>query len=241
MTSLFRTGMSLLAVFAAGCATRGNVDLLEAELRRQEDTIYSLQSRLQSAESEVDAARRETVALQQQLAGESRLAALPEHSQVLHRATGVRFEKLLTGGLNRDERPGHDLLAVALTPHDAQGEAVKLQGAIQIEALELARPEGERRLGLWSFDFDQSPGHWHNGFLGSGYIFRLPWQKPPEGREVVLHARFRTTDGREFSASHTVQIDPPVGTARIVNAPDANPFEAATIEDEFRPREAPVR
>lgn len=224
--------MSVLAILcAAGCATRGNVDLLEAQLRRQEDTIYSLNSQLQSAEGDLEAARRETIALQQQMAGEGHLAALPEHSRVLHRATGLRFEKLLTGGLDRDAHPGHDLLAVALAPHDHGGELVHLPGAIQIEALDLTRPESERQLGLWTFDFDQAARQWHKGFLGSGYVFRLPWQKLPDKKSVVLHARLKTTDGREFTASHTIEIEPPAGSNRVVDVPGRDPF-ATSVDDQ---------
>jgi hypothetical protein len=226
MTSICRTGLSVLAILcAAGCATRGNVDLLESQLRRQEDSIYALERQLESAESELASARHETVALQQQMASEGRLAQLPEDSRALHRATGMRFEKLLTGGLDRDGKPGHDLLAVALAPHDGQDEVVELQGAIQIEVLDLNRPEGDRRLGLWSFDLEQTPAHWRNGFLGSGYVFRLPWQRVPASRELLLHARMKTVDGREFSASHTVQIEPPGTAAPVAGDPAMNPFE----------------
>ena len=226
MMSFCRTGLSVLAILCtAGCASRGNVDLLESQLRRQEDSIYALERQLQSAETELASARRETVSLQQQLAGEGRLAQLPEDSRALHRATGMRFEKLLTGGLDRDGRPGHDLLAVALAPHDDQDDVVKLQGAIQIEVLDLNQPEGDRRLGLWNFDLEQTPEHWRNGFLGSGYVFRLPWQRAPTSRELLLHARMKTVDGREFSASHTIQIEPPKTEAPVAGDPAMNPFE----------------
>jgi hypothetical protein len=58
---------SLLLVTLAGCRSRGEIDILERELRLHEDKIYQLQDELQGAQAELEACQRENDALRAQL------------------------------------------------------------------------------------------------------------------------------------------------------------------------------
>lgn len=212
----------LLLAVAAGCSSRRSLDLLEARLRQRDDRLAELQSRLDSTRSELAAARRETSALRKQLADAGQDTLLPEQADALFRAEGIQISQWRTGGLDRDGRPGDDQLTAVLLPHDAQGETVKVPGKIELRLYDLSQPEGRQHLGSWRYDAEQSSQHWHRGFLGSGYLFRLPWQREPTSEELWLHARLTTPDGRQFETSRRVHITPSATDTRV--AEDAPRF-----------------
>ena len=200
--------LSLPVLVVAGCVTRGNVELLEARLRERVDELSQLQSQLRETESKLAIARREAVDLRAQLNSNGQKTILPEQADVLYRATGIRINTLLTGGLDRDEIPGDDTLSVVLVPHDADGEVLKLPAQIEIEVLDLSKPQDQQRIGSWTFSVDESRPHWHRGLFGTGYLFNLKWQQIPESSELLLHARLTTTDNRQFDTSSLVRVTP---------------------------------
>ncbi len=140
-------GMALWILGTLGCASRGNVDVLESQLRKQEDQIFAIEAQLSQSESELTLARREVQTLRVQLAERGKPTLLPEQSQSLHRLAGVRVQKYFSGGLDRDGVPGDDLLNVVVVPHDEDGETVKSPGELEIEAIDLSAPEDARQLG----------------------------------------------------------------------------------------------
>ncbi|HEV7998923.1 MAG TPA: hypothetical protein VGP63_03515, partial [Planctomycetaceae bacterium] len=56
------------AALAAGCASRGQLDVLESRLRQQDDTITQLQNQVSTTQSQLQAARRESDELRTQVA-----------------------------------------------------------------------------------------------------------------------------------------------------------------------------
>ena len=198
----------IVAACVGGCAGRGNVDLLESRLRQQQDAVSDFQSQLRSAQSELIAARRETDVLRNQLADRGERTLLPEQADALFRVSGIRINKLRTGGLDRDNRPGDDVFSVVMVPHDTDGEPVKLPGTIEVELFDLANSGSEQRIGNWSFDIEESHEHWHRGLFGTGYLFRLPLESSPAHAELVVHCRLSTSDGRQFDVSETITVEP---------------------------------
>ena len=215
-------------LLAAGCVTSGNLEILESRLRGQEARISELQSDLDEAISRLAIVRRENDALRNQIADRGLKAILPEQADVLFRATGIKFSSLMTGGLNQDEFPGHELLNVMLSPHDADGDVVKLPGRIQLDVFDLSRADSERLIGRWDFAVDESRKYWDRTLFGSGYQFSLPWQQNPKSRELLLHARLTAPDHREFNASTTIHIEPPSNAQRSL--PDESHRSPAATE-----------
>jgi len=207
--------LSLCLLSLAGClAGRGQTEVLQARLREQEQTLADVQSQLAKQEQALSQARRDADELRRQLAQADGGGLLPEQSDLLVRVSGIKINGLLTAGVDRDEVAGDDSLFVQFAPHDADGELVKLPGAIDIAVLDPALPESARTVAKWSFNADESRSHWTRGFLGTGYQFTLPWpHEPPRHAELVLHVRLRPVDGREFTATHVLRIEPPVTTA----------------------------
>jgi len=206
-------GWLLLTVLGlAGClAGRGQSDLLQARLREQAGELANAQSKLADQQRELTRAHRESEELRRQLAQSSSSGILPEQSDLLVRVSGIKINSMLTAGVDRDEIAGDDALFVQFAPYDADGELVKLPGAIDIAVLDPSVPENERTVATWAFNAEQSREHWTRGLLGTGYQFTLPWpHDPPRNAELVVHVRLKPVDGREFMASHVFRVTPPV-------------------------------
>jgi len=191
-----------------GCAS-GDVDLLESRLRSKDAELRALNNQLESTERRLATTEREITSLQRQLTGSS-----PEAISQLARIESIQINKRLTGALNEDSRPGDDLLNVVISPLDATGEVVKLEGRIEVEAIDPSLPEANRKLGEWTIPLEQSAENWHDGFLGKGYQITAPWQQTPQSKQVVLLARYTTPDGRSFSATQEINITPPGGPGK---------------------------
>ncbi|QDU39800.1 hypothetical protein Mal4_41470 [Maioricimonas rarisocia] len=214
----------LVVIASSGCLRRGNVDLLEARLREQQEQLLQYEHQLTSVRSELGSARSEMEMLRRQIAQQGGSPIAPEHVSALVTVNGIQFNTLLTGGRNRDGSPGDEVLAVVITPHDEDGDLVKIGGEIEIEALDMSLPADSRQVGLWTFDAAAARERWHSGFVSAGFQFELPWNRAPASGNVIVHARLITPDGRQFDASHTVAVDPPVQLAsQEVAAPPAPP------------------
>lgn len=203
----------------AGCATPGDAELLESQLRLQDDTISQLQLQLSSATDELKVAHAESTALRDQLAERGSLASvLPEQADVLYRVHGVRLHKFFTGGVNKDDQPGDEAISVLLVPHDKDGTLLKLPGGVHIDIFDMALPPDRQKIGSWDFTDEETRSAWHVGFFGSGFLLELPWKEIPVSPTLTVHARLLTTDGRDFHTTKQVQITPP-GAADIAVTP----------------------
>ncbi len=229
-------GAALLAA-GAGCAgPRGDLDLLEVHLREQQDLLARYERLFQQQERDLAAARRETDLLRAQLADQNVPPLLPEHADVLLRAEQLAFHTLLTGTRDLDPQPGDDRLNVVLMPQAHTGEVVPLVGSLEIEALDLSRPEGQQQLARWTFTAEEARDHWHAGFLASGFQFELPWENRTAG-EVLLHARLNAPDGRQLDATHSLRIHSPLAQGKR-RTPATRPSPAIVPASNSTPRAA---
>ncbi len=245
--SMGLVAMCLLLAFN-GCAwRRGNADLLEARLHQQEQSISRLESQLESSYSDLAAARADADAVRNQLQARGESTLLPEQADVLYRVNGIRFQKLLTGGLDRDGAPGDEMLTAVLMPVDGDGESLKLPGTIELTLLDLSLPTDQQRIGNWWFSADESRAYWHSGFLGSGFRFSLPWQQIPSSKNLILHARLTTTDDRQFDTSTELKVQEPTllvknggSDSTVVGRPTSNAGRVRPVRFESAERSVPI-
>jgi hypothetical protein len=201
------------AALAVGCASRGQMDILESRLRQQEDSIVQLQGQLSTSESQLQASRREAADLRTQLADGTRTARV-EQLSALGQVEAIELNRYLTGGLDRDGKSGDELLSAMIVPKDAQGNLVKAPGSVSVTVFDLSKPEAQQRIGRWDFSPKESESLWMSSFLWSGYVVRVPWQKRPQSTNLLVLARLKTIDGRQFDTSQTIKIvPPPLGAA----------------------------
>ena len=197
----------------SGCASRGKMELLEAEIRQSQDSLYRAEAKRTELQSQLAQSRREAELIRSQVAASGGQAPLPEQTGNLVRLAGVKNNTLLSGGKDRDGQPGDDLLVALIAPHDEQGDLVKIAGVVEIEAYDMTRSGDDKRVGRWTFDSEQSAKAWHSGFVGAGLQFELPWQEIPTNKELLVHARLRTSDGRQFDTSSPLKVSPAGGAA----------------------------
>jgi hypothetical protein len=214
------TACGLLCAAALwGCAARGEMDALEADLRTKEQAQEELKSQLVRAEEDLKVARSDAATLRKQLSKQHHHVALSEEqADVVYRAEAIKFSNLLTSGQNRDGQPGDEGLSVMLNPVDVHGDLVKLAGEVELELFDMSLSADQQRLGQWKFSTAEVREHWHKGLIGSGYLFQVDWQRIPVASELTLHARFSINDGRKFDATTQVKVDPPLPQAPPVAA-----------------------
>lgn len=216
------TLLLLLILSGLGCARSNRATLLESRLRKQEQHLANLQQQLQDSQAELELARKQAEIYRQQIASEGGSPLLPEQTNLLARAEKIQFQKLLTGGHDEDGVPGDELLSAVIVPIDAQGDLMKLPGAIQLEVIDPNLPEEQRQVSYWKFSEQESREVWLSGLLGAGYFFKLPWQTPPTSDELLLHAQLTSVDGREFKTSQLIRVRPQSGDLQPV--PAASPL-----------------
>lgn len=197
-----------------GCSSRGQMELLEAEIRQHQDALRRAEAKASDLEAQLSVARSETELLRTQMARVDGQAPLPEQTGAIARLTGVKINTLLSGGKDRDGQPGDDVLVALVAPHDQQGDLVKIAGEVEIEAFDMTLPSEDKRVGRWTYTPEEAAKVWHSGFVGAGLQFELPWQALPAGKELIVHARLRTTDGRQFDTSTPLKVVPPVGASQ---------------------------
>jgi outer membrane murein-binding lipoprotein Lpp len=217
---LVAAGLFGTLVLTAGCASTGQLDLLESRLRHQEDATNQLQAQLTESQNQLQASRREAVDLRTQLADGKRTAHA-EQVSALGQVEGISLNKYLTGGFDKDGVPGDEIFSAVVMPADADGNLVKAPGSVVLTVLDLSKPEAQQRVGHWEFGPKESEDLWHSGFFGSGYVVRVPWQTLPESPTLLVHARLKTVDGRQFDTSQSIRINPPTATAQAATQPAA--------------------
>jgi len=229
------SAMACLLLCAAGClGHRGETELLEARLRQQQNRADAYARDLAEAHEELQLARRDADLLRRQIADGGGTPLPSEFTEQLFEATGIRFNGLMTGGRDRDDEPGDETLVAVITPHDDQGDDVKLIGTIELEVLDMSLPESDRRIARWSFTPEQARGLWKNGMFSRGFQWEAAWPQAPGSEELLLHASLTAPDGRKFDATHPITITPP--------RPHTTPsIQQAHLESQRPPAEAAKR
>ena len=211
------TGMS--ALMLCGCLGRANPDLLHARLREQQEHLVEVEQRMEAAQTDLQRARREADQLRAELSRSGKQVLAAEYTESLVRASKLRINSLVSGGLDRDDRAGDDALVAYLSLVDDDGEAIKLPGAVELTLIDPGLPEATRQVGQWRFSGDECRTKWTRGFTGAGYQFTVPLEQPVQHEQLVLHAKLTTADSRAFDASQLVRVAPAAGIASQIPPP----------------------
>ena len=217
----------------SGCA-RGNVELLEVQLRAREDELLQAQSELLESQQLIGRLEREQRLLQTQLAESNNPQTLPETTRNLARIVSLKIDETLTGFLDQEPPLGEDTLNILLGPADAQGEIIKIEGSVNLELLDLSDRETGRKLGEWSLSPEKVAQNWHDGFLARGFQLTLPVELSSSSSMLTVRARWTTLDGRSFDAVQTLKRTVLLDSDESLPLPQVNsaenPFEAFPIE-----------
>ena len=198
-----------------GCAGRGNVAMLEDELRQREGMVAELDEQVVTLRRELESTSYELVTLRTQLQSPKGQTLVAEQAATLAKVEKVAFHSLITSGFNADEVPGDDKLSVLLQPLDGDGDLLKLGGSIELDLFDYTLPTDQQRIGHWTFGPDDVRKAWHRGLMASGYLFELPWQTSPASPELVLHGRLTAPDQRQFDTTLQVAVRTPGSEAAL--------------------------
>lgn len=202
-----------IVVGLVGCrnSTVRRADSLEARLRDQQASISQLSASLEQAETDRDIARREAAILRDEL------ASLEPDSQVVHAAhTLARIDRievvpLLSGGLDRDEIPGDELISLLIAPKDSNGEIHRVQGSLSVQLRDISLPDDQQIVSRIDFDAAESDALWHNGIVGRGFRVVVPAPNARSNEELTAQIRFTDTSGQQFDTVYPLRLTPQPG------------------------------
>ena len=121
----------------------------------------------------------------------------------------IKLNPQLTGGYNRDGRPGHDGVMVVIEPQNQKSEYVPVTGAVTVEVKDPAKSGVAGRVGKWTFDAIYAQQNLKRTTFGRGVHLEMPWPgAPPENQELELTVRYQLADGRTLQANKRIQVDP---------------------------------
>lgn len=140
-------------------------------------------------------------------AGPATRPMLPQHElDRLYTAHGLSFGRL-TGGYRDDPKSVEDDgVAVYVVPTDEDGQTLKAAGSFVISVYDLATPD-KALLVTRKFSLDESRKRWFGGAMLFNYVLKLPFDKQPTHRELMIHVEF--TDqltGRVIASEKQVSV-----------------------------------
>lgn len=188
--------LGTLIVFAvSGC--RGNVEVLEAQLRNQEDALTAAHEQLADRETELAQLRRDSLAMERQIAELSQGKVVAEQVVLPARAVGVRIDRRLSGLLPQDEDASSVVANLVFAPVDREGETVKMPGRFQVRVRPL---DGLQQVSAAELDVDAEGSwqYWRAGVLGTGFQLQIPCGPNSSATRWKLELQFEASDGRSF-------------------------------------------
>jgi len=191
-----------LCISLAGC---GGPSQANNELRRKND---QLQTKLRELQDKSDLEERTIQRLQNE---HGSLPTLPEDRlEKLFVAKSLKFGRLTGGDDLNQPGPGDHGLEVEIVPVDAQGDAIKAAGTIQVQLFDLSLGK-DALIGDWHFDLKQSRDSWLSGGLLDSYVLKCPWQKIPTHSQLTVRVTFfdELTQTTLPPAEKVVKVNPP--------------------------------
>ena len=193
-----------------GCSSFGKQsrNLVEIQLREQRTENGELRRELQSAQTAL-AESQHKLSMTRRTPDGTEVTLTSGVSESLGSVERLELNSLLSGGLDRDDIPGDELLSVLATTVNKSGSAVQADGTLAVTAFDYSLPAENQKVGHWEWNVDETGALWSNGVVGTGYRLTKEWEQIPRSGEIVLHARFVGIDGRQFDATRTVTIEVP--------------------------------
>ena len=166
----------------AGVGAAGNRQASAAELAAENSRLAR----------QIAQQRRELAQVNEQLEalrgfGDDRLAHL------VH-VTDVRFGRY-TGGYDANGDGLDDGVNAYLVLRDAENQAIKAAGQVDIELLDLAAGVSGMQVGNWHYGIAEVTDYWLAGLMADHYRFKLTWpdQAPPQHANLTIKLVY--TDG----------------------------------------------
>jgi len=199
---------SLLMGIGCQSASVRRSDELESRLREQQALIERLTASLDRVETDRNVVRREAAILRDELVRLQPSTEVVHAAHSLSRVDRVEILPLLSGGLDRDEIPGDELVSLLIAPRDSNGETHRVQGALSLWLRDISHPDGSHDVSSAEFSETESAALWHNGIVGRGFRVVVPLPGNLKSGDITAQVRFTTNAGRQFDTLYPLQVTP---------------------------------
>jgi len=174
-------------------------------LLSRDEYIQALMEQNRELQDDLLAAQEKVAQLR---AAGARPQPIPKAAEDPYRAVAVRFGRY-TAALDTTGDGQPDRLKVVLEPLDAEGDVVKRAGRLELETL--VPTEGDappRPYHTWTFPQDELAQTWIGSLGIRAYVLKLKWPngRRPQGKALLLRARFATLAGETLTAETTVPL-----------------------------------
>lgn len=161
----------LPALAATGCNTVSGEEYgkIQRELLSTQEQVRVLQGEVAAKEQAMQMMKGQVARLREMK---------PEELEQLIVPVKIELARL-SGGYERDERPGDDGIVVYVQPIDRDGHVVKAAGSLKVTLLDLANAPEQHVIGEYAFDVAQTRGLWSGRLWTSHFTVHCPW---PQGR-----------------------------------------------------------
>jgi hypothetical protein len=122
----------------------------------------------------------------------------------------IVLNRMLSGGLSEDNKPGDSGVLVVLEPRDAKGRRLEAPGDVSVVLLDPAKSGDEARFARWDFPASETARLFRGNGVARGMYIECPWPDgPPEHNRMHLFVRYTTSDGRKLQVDEPIEISLP--------------------------------
>jgi hypothetical protein len=126
------------------------------------------------------------------------------------RVVELAFHPSLCRGSNRESEPAEDGLRLVFQPKNQQGEFVSQVAGMTIVVVDPARPEGESKIGRWTWTAEELLQSLEPIGSAQGFHVAIAWQaKRPVAKSVKVHVRYEMEDGRRLVNEKAIELYTP--------------------------------
>jgi hypothetical protein len=145
----------------------------------------------------------------------------------------ITLNQQLTGGHDRDNRPGDDGVMVVIEPRNRARQIINVPGEVSVVVLDPAKEGAAARVARWDFTPDEAAAHFKKTAFGEGIHLALPWPgEPPENSDLMLFVRLTLAEGQQFIADKPIRIKPSASGGPEAEEPRDRFFEQTASGDD---------
>ena len=162
------------------------------------------------------------------------------------RVAAVALNRILTGGINADDRSGDQGLLVVVEPRDRAGRTIDAPADMSVVVLDSALEGDAARVARWDFTAAETAAMFRRTGSARAIHLTTAWPAdPPAHNKLHLFVRYVTADGRKLQADQPVEVALAGDrTARWnrndLSARTSQPTEGESASESWRPNETPA-
>jgi hypothetical protein len=169
-------GLALLS----GCET--------AQSNEKERAITELRDKLATRETQLVSQKATIDGLNEQLAVAKSISE--DDLKRIFYPERIEIDRL-TGGFDKDGKPGDDGVVVYFRPIDRKGDVIKVAGDVKIQLFDLAAEESKNLIGEYVVPVDKLIDLWYGKMLTNHFSVNCPWlNRRPEHPEITVRLVF---------------------------------------------------